>query len=202
MPNFVDLPLRTLRLELRRTRPADAPALFAIFSDPKVMRYWSEPPWTTIEQAECAVERDLQAFEAGQALRLAIERIQDRTLIGQCTLYSFASGCRRAEIGYSLAASAWGQGYMHEALCELVRYAFEVLDLNRIEADIDPRNLASEKSLLRLGFVQEGLLRERWIVSGEVSDTGFYGLLRTEWAASGRRRARASEKSPPVAAER
>lgn len=184
MPVFVDLPLRTSRLELRPGRPADAAAMFAIFSDPAVMRYWSEPPWTAIEQAERAAERDAQAFEAGRALRLAVVRIQDHTLIGQCTLYNFVSTCRRAEIGYSLAASAWGQGYMHEALTALVRYAFEVLDLNRIEADVDPRNLASEKSLRRLGFVQEGLLRERWIVNGEVSDTGFYGLLRTEWAAN------------------
>jgi RimJ/RimL family protein N-acetyltransferase len=184
MPTFVDLPLRTSRLELRPTHPTDAAAMFAIYSDPKVMRYWSEPPWTAIEQAERAVARDLQAFEAGQALRLAIERLEDREVIGQCTLYNFVGTCRRAEIGYSLAASAWGQGYMHEALSELVRYAFEVLDLNRIEADIDPRNLASEKSLRRLGFVREGLLRERWIVNGEVSDTSFYGLLRTEWAAT------------------
>ena len=45
--------------------------------------------------------------------------------------------------------------------------AFGVLALNRIEAEIDPRNLASAKSLERLGFAREGLLRERWIVRGE-----------------------------------
>ncbi len=49
------------------------------------------------------------------------------------------------------------------------------------EADIDPRNAASAKSLERLGFIKEGHLRERWIVEGEVSDTDLYGLLRSEW---------------------
>jgi RimJ/RimL family protein N-acetyltransferase len=70
---------------------------------------------------------------------------------------------------------------MHEALQEVLRYAFETLDLNRLEADIDPRNLASARTLERLGFQKEGHLRERWIVSGEVSDTWLYGLLRREW---------------------
>jgi RimJ/RimL family protein N-acetyltransferase len=70
---------------------------------------------------------------------------------------------------------------MHEALKGVVDYAFNVLDLNRIEADIDPRNGSSARSLQRLGFTQEGLLRERWIVGLEVSDSAIYGLLRHDW---------------------
>lgn len=73
---------------------------------------------------------------------------------------------------------------MHEALGALISYAFENLALHRLEADIDPRNTASARSLERLGFQREGLLRERWIVAGEVSDTAFYGLLRSEWPVS------------------
>ena len=57
------------------------------------------------------------------------------------------------------------------------------LGLNRVEADIDPRNAASAKPLLRLGFRHEGLLRERWIVNGEICDTAFYGLLKSDWEA-------------------
>ena len=71
---------------------------------------------------------------------------------------------------------------MNEALQTLVAYAFTTLNLNRLEADIDPRNTASAKTLERLGFQQEGYLRERWIVGDEISDTAFYGLLRREWA--------------------
>jgi RimJ/RimL family protein N-acetyltransferase len=55
--------------------------------------------------------------------------------------------------------------------------------LNRVEADIDPRNHPSAKTLERLGFQKEGHLRERWIVNGEVSDTGLYGLLASDWRA-------------------
>ena len=70
---------------------------------------------------------------------------------------------------------------MHEALQALLAYAFHALDLNRLEADIDPRNLASAKVLKQLGFLKEGHLRDRWIVNNEVSDTALYGLLRKEW---------------------
>jgi RimJ/RimL family protein N-acetyltransferase len=184
MAGFLSLPLRTSRLLLRPYRPEDAPALFSIFSDPLVMRYWSTPPWASIEQAHRTIEGDIKSLESGQQLRLGIERIDDSTLIGQCTLFNIAPSCRRAEIGYCLASAAWGRGYMCEALQELVRYGFLELDLHRIEADIDPRNAASERLLRRLGFVEEGLLRERWIVNGEISDSCFFGLLRTEWVAS------------------
>jgi RimJ/RimL family protein N-acetyltransferase len=70
-----------------------------------------------------------------------------------------------------------------------VDHAFSALDLNRLEADIDPRNNASGRSLERLGFQKEGVMRERWIVNGEVSDTVFYGLLRSEWKACKRSKA-------------
>jgi RimJ/RimL family protein N-acetyltransferase len=70
---------------------------------------------------------------------------------------------------------------MHEALLALLDFGFGELDLNRIEADIDPRNSTSARTLERLGFTREGYLRERWIVGDEVSDTALYGLLRREW---------------------
>ena len=72
---------------------------------------------------------------------------------------------------------------MHEALGALLDYGFGELALNRVEADIDPRNAASAKTLERLGFRQEGYLRERWIVADEVSDSSLYGLLRRDWMA-------------------
>ena len=70
---------------------------------------------------------------------------------------------------------------MHEALVALLDHAFNELRLHRLEADIDPRNESSAKSLERLGFVREGHLRERWIVGDEVSDSALYGLLASQW---------------------
>lgn len=181
MPSFESTRLATERLLLRPLQGGDAPALLQVFSDPEVMRYWSTPPWTSVDPAHAMIEHDRVAMAAGDELRLGIERRSDAALIGTCTLFKLNPGCRRAEIGYALARAAWGHGYMHEALVALVRHGFTAMDLNRLEADIDPRNLGSARSLERLGFVREGHLRERWIVGDEVSDSWLYGLLRREW---------------------
>jgi len=179
-----DLVLTADRVNLRRLTDSDTKALFAMFSHPEVMRYWSRPAMTEMAQAEALVQQIQTDYETGSSLPLAIERSSDHAFVGNCTLHHFHETSRRAEMGYALARPFWGQGYMHEALRALLTYAFEPLDLNRLEADIDPRNVSSARSLERLGFRKEGHLRERWIVNGEVSDTGFYGLLRSEWRRS------------------
>lgn len=72
---------------------------------------------------------------------------------------------------------------MHEALVALLNYGFSELDLNRVVADIDPRNVNSARSLERLGFTKEGHLRENCVVNGILADSVIYGLLRREWKA-------------------
>ena len=181
VPRFDQVTLRTQRLLLRPLGEADAPALFEAFSDPRVMRYWSTPPWSSIAAAHALVERDLKAMAAGEYIRLGIERREDGRLLGNCTLFKLDAQCRRAEIGYGLAHAAWGNGYMHEALLALLGFGFSEVNLNRVEADIDPRNNPSARSLERLGFKREGYLRERWVVGAEVSDSALYGLLLSDW---------------------
>lgn len=183
MAGFELLMLSTPRLLLRPLAEADAAALMAIFSDPAVTRYWSAPPWTHRDAAHAMIERDRRAMAEGDYIRLGLERHVDRALIGTCTLFALNPQSRRAELGYVLGSREWGCGFMHEALLALLDHGFGALALNRVEADIDPRNKASARSLARLGFAQEGYLRERWIVGGEVSDTALYGLLRRDWLA-------------------
>ncbi len=180
---FDRVTLNTQRLRLRPYTPSDAEALFAIYSDVRVMRYWSYPPWSSIDQANEMIAKDATTLAAGEHLRLGVETVDDARLVGHCSLFNLNAQCRRAEIGYGLAFDAWGHGYMHEALTAVLNYGFSELALNRVEADIDPRNAASAKALERLGFLNEGLLRERWVVDGEVSDSGLYGLLRRDWLA-------------------
>lgn len=181
-PDFPALRLETDRLLLRPLQPGDAAALFAIFSDPQVMRYWSSAPWTSMDQAEAMIVSDQRQLAEGQHLRLGLLRRDSGELVGTCSLFNLSAQCRRAEVGYGLARSAWGQGLVQEAVSALIDWAFgPALNLNRLEADIDPRNTASARSLERLGFQREGFLRERWIVGEEVSDTALYGLLQREW---------------------
>ena len=139
MQAFANLPIRTARLELRPLREADVAALFAIHSDPAVMRYWDAPIWNNDERGRAMVARDL-ALTTRDYLRLGIELTASGKLLGTCALWGINAQCRRAEIGYVLGSASWGHGYMHEALSALLDYAFTELDLNRVEADTDPRN--------------------------------------------------------------
>jgi RimJ/RimL family protein N-acetyltransferase len=79
-----------------------------------------------------------------------------------------------------------------EALPALVGFAFGELGLYRLEADVDPRNRASVRALERLGFRQEGYLRARYHLHGELQDAILYGLLRPEWEDARRGPSRAS----------
>lgn len=181
MSAFEHITLETARLHLRPLRGIDAPALLEMHADPVFTQYWSAAPWDSIEQAYSMIARDAAAMAAGEYLRLGLENKEDRVLIGTCTLFNLNQQCRRAEIGYGLDRQHWSQGYMNEALLALLTYGFGDMQLNRVEADIDPDNLGSARCLERLGFIREGLLRERWIVEGKVSDTALYGLLLSDW---------------------
>jgi RimJ/RimL family protein N-acetyltransferase len=181
MSSLAPIVLSTERLTLRFLSEEDLPAAYDIFSHPEVMRYWSCPPWTDRSQAQQWLVNIQEGYRTRSAFQLGIERRTDQILMGTCTLFQFHEVSRRAEIGYALGRPYWGSGYMHEALGALLHYAFQTLDLNRIEADIDPRNRASARTLEWLGFQKEGHLRERWIVNDEISDTDLYGLLRRDW---------------------
>lgn len=196
--------LDTARLRLRPVGPGDVAALYAVFSDPVVMRYWSTPPWTDVAQAEAMVREEAAGAVEGTSVRLAVllraatdgaatgepggrdgavvgDGRPDPALIGTVSVFQLDRGSRRAELGYALRRSAWGHGYAREAVAAVIGHTFGTLGLNRLEADIDPRNEASARLLERLGFRREGLLRQRWIVAGEISDSAWYGLLRDEW---------------------
>jgi len=173
--------LESPRLRLRPYRASDVDAMFALYSDPLVMRYWSFPAWVEIAQARIYINRCLAGMDSGEIFPWAIaDRGSDR-LIGALTFFSLHSDQLRAEIGYSLSPAFQGRGLATEALRCGLAYAFDELGLLRVEADIDPRNEPSWRLLERVGFQREGLLRQRWRVNGEVCDSAFYGLLADEF---------------------
>lgn len=180
--NWESLPtINATRVCLRSMFEKDVDALYTIFSDPQVMRYWSTLPLADKNAASKLLSEIHEGFQRHTALKWGIAHRKDDTLIGTATLFNLDFSNRRAELGYALGRANWGNGYMQEALQALLSYAFEVLELHRIEADVDPRNQASIKTLERLGFQREGFLRERWQVGGEIQDALFYGLLRPDW---------------------
>lgn len=173
--------LRADRVNLRWLTETDVPALFDIFSDSEVTRYWSSPPLEDQEGAAALLADIHRYFNQGTLFQWGVSLRGSDQVIGTCTLASIDTQNRRAEIGFALRRGHWRKGYISEALRALLRHAFDDMKLHRVEADVDPRNAASLKTLERLGFQREGHLRERWIVDGEITDTVFYGLLAREW---------------------
>jgi [ribosomal protein S5]-alanine N-acetyltransferase len=176
--------LETPRLRLRWLRDADVPALFEVFGDQEVCRYWSRPALGDPAEARALLEEIRLGFKSRTLSQWGIAALENDRVVGTCTLTSFSLEHRRAEIGFALGRRHWGQGYAGEALPALLDHAFGALDLRRIEADVDPRNARSIRALERLGFQREGLQRQRYLMNGEVQDAVMYGLLSAEWRAT------------------
>ena len=173
--------LHTTRLRLRPFDDADQNDLSALHSNVRVMRYWDSPPWSDHSRAERFIASCRQIAEEGTGARFAIERRVDGSFIGWGGLTRWNPDFVSVSLGYCFDDAAWGHGYATEALRAALQWAFDSLALNRVQAETDTRNLASAHVLEKLGFVREGTLREDCVVSGEVSDSWVYGLIRREW---------------------
>ena len=175
--------LRTARLVLRPVEDTDADALVALHSDAHVLRYWDAPPWREDDRDSAArfVARSRQLAEDGTGARLVVERAGDGSFLGWCSLSRWNADFRSASLGYCFTADAWGHGFATESGRSLLTWAFDALDLHRVQAEADTRNAASGRVLEKLGFVLEGTLREDCVVDGVVSDSWVFGLLRPEW---------------------
>lgn len=173
--------LDSQRIRLRPLREDDIDDLFGVFGDPDVMRYWSSPVFGDRAQAQRLIADVRQGFATRSFIQWGIARCEDDVVLGTCTLFRIEPVHRRAEIGFALRRLDWGRGIASEAVATAIEFAFGPLDLIRIEADVDPRNDRSIRLLERLGFEREGYLRSRYIVSGEIQDTVYLGLLRETW---------------------
>ena len=84
-------------------------------------------------------------------------------------------------IGYTLIPDERNKGYCTEAVKIMVDYLFLSKDIVRIQAETNPRNLASQKVLEKVGFKKEGLVRKSIFIRGKWRDGLLYSILREEW---------------------
>jgi [ribosomal protein S5]-alanine N-acetyltransferase len=143
--------IATARTCIRPITEADLDALYAVYSDPEVMRYTSDPPFsdrTLMQQFFTSVQ---YGYQSAEYYELAVVLLP-HTPIGTCSLHSFAVAQAAAEVGFILHRAYWRQGLMTEALWALLHYAFSQLQLQRIYADVDETNLAARSLLTKLGF--------------------------------------------------
>jgi [ribosomal protein S5]-alanine N-acetyltransferase len=173
--------LYTKRLHLRRVGLSDTDALFDLYGTDDVAQYLDIDTLVDRAGAAALAEFFVRSYDEQFALRWGITLQGDDRLIGTCVFNGLDTDNRRAEIGYDLLPAYWRQGIATEALHAILRYAFVEMELNRVEAVISPDNVASRALLKKLGFVQEGYLRQRIFQRGSFHDDVFYGLLCTEY---------------------
>jgi len=163
--------LKTERLVLRPARPDDVEAFHAIMSDPRAMRYWSTPPHATLDETREWVA-SMAERSAGACQDFVIEL--DGRAVGK-------AGCfKLPEIGYILHPDVWGRGYAREAMAAVITHIFATRDVEKLVADVDPRNEASIGLMTRLGFAETHRAKGTWQVGDELCDSVYFALPRPE----------------------
>lgn len=176
--------LRTRRLLLREVTFRDTDALYEMRSDPEVSRHNIGQPYTERSQARQIIEGLRRGYRERREVRWAVTLIGgDNRLIGMCGFNYWNQRDRRASLGYELNRSWWRQGIMREAVEALIEFAFERLEVNRLEAEAGSENTASIRLLEALHFQREGIQRQYYFEDGSFHDLCLYGLLQPEWEA-------------------
>lgn len=173
--------LTTIRLTLRPFRIDDAPSVQQLAGAWEIAETTANIPHPyTDGMAEQWIGTHQGAFDQGESVTFAIVLKSDAQLIGAIGL-----GLRQvhhlAELGYWIGKPYWGQGYCTEAAKEVLRYAFEDLDLHRIQARHMTKNPASGRVMQKIGMKYEGTLRDSLFRWGRFEDVAMYSVLRDEY---------------------
>lgn len=171
--------LLTPRLHIDALRPADAEGLFACRADPEVARYQGWCPADLVAAREFI---DVQPLSPSHGwLQRAIRLRQGGTLIGDLGVYLPKDLHDPVEFGVSITPAYQARGFSTEAARALFDFVFEQLGRHRIQASVDPRNLASVTMLGALGMRPEAHHRESLWFKGEWVDDVIFAILDHEW---------------------
>jgi ribosomal-protein-alanine N-acetyltransferase len=162
----------TERLILRLLDKKDVDAIFAMRSDPEVMRFIRAPQnrIETVNWLNLVSSR----WESDRIGFCAIIEKQTDKLVGWCGLWRLKE-TNELEIGYAIAKNVWGKGFATEAAQVFLRYAFEQLKTEKIVAVAEPENASSRRVMEKLGmkFVRLGEFYNRQLVQ--------YAISRESW---------------------
>ncbi|BBH24735.1 N-acetyltransferase [Paenibacillus baekrokdamisoli] len=173
--------LESERLVLRQLKQEDSKELFQYFSKDEVTEYYDLESFKEIKQAEELIQSWNRKFESNQGIRWGISLKSEDRIIGTCGYHNWLKEHYKAEIGYELNPEFWLKGIMTEAIKEIIKFGFNELELNRIEAFIDPGNISSRKLLVKTGLREEGLLKEYFFEKNQFVDAAIFAILRKDY---------------------
>ena len=173
--------LETERLMLRQFRFDDIADFFAIRSNPVVMQYMDSFPHQNHNESGTMIVQMEESFRNKTGINWAIELVSSRKLIGYIGLWRLIYENVRAELGYALNHEYWGNGYMNEALTEVIRFSFEDFHLHSIEASVNPLNMKSISLLKKAGFTKQAHFRENFYFDGHFLDSFVFCLTESNF---------------------
>ena len=162
---------------LRQVTAEDAIEIFAMRSQPEVMKYLDRAPATSIDDAIKLINTYTDLLAKNEAINWAICLKDNPCLIGNICLWQIQKDNHRAEVGYMLHPSYFRKGIMKAVIPAIIDYGFNTLHLHSIEANVNPANTASIKLLELFGFVREAYFRENYYYNGNFLDSAIYSLL-------------------------
>lgn len=175
LPTFGDASFTLRELELE-----DAPSLLAHVSTEDVSRFISPPP-STIEGFERFIRWSWHQRQAGQAACFAIVPAGATRAVGLFQVRSLEAGFARAEWGFAMGSAYWGTGLFLGGATHVLDFAFDVVGVIRLEARAVVLNGRGNGALLKVGAVQEGVLRRSFLRHGEYHDQVLWSMLAEDW---------------------
>lgn len=158
--------LQTPRLLLREVTPSDAPAIFIMRSDERVMRYLGRPLHKELSETVTLIEAYRKNFDQAEGVTWAICFRDQPNLLGTITFWKMDKVNHRAEIGYSLSADYWRQGIMDEAMTAAIEFYFKTLNFHSIEANTAPENEASGRIWKSMGLYKRPIFGKIFTLKG------------------------------------
>lgn len=174
--------LTTERLTLRQALMTDSLAIHDMLSIPEVNEYSNLPQPPTLKRSASFVNWMMELFPKGRGCSWLIEENASQSVIGAIRINKIQKTLQCGSLGYELHPKSWGKGYMTEALQAVVDCCFQEYELNRIEAWTMPGNQASDRVLMKNGFVYEGTLRQSAKFKGSFHDKRMFSLLSSDVA--------------------
>ncbi|MGM0903895.1 MAG: GNAT family N-acetyltransferase [Bacillota bacterium] len=172
--------LETNRLVLRQIEKNDAKSVLKYLSDVEVMKYYGLEPYQTVEDVLEEISWYESILNENTGIRWGITLRGENEVIGSCGFLNLVTQHQRTDIGFELSKDYWGKGIASEALEEVTKYGFEQMNLQRIQALIEPPNIRSQKLVEKQGFLKEGLLRKYEYTCGKFDDLYMYSLLKED----------------------
>ena len=173
--------LQTTRLTLREIEEGDADGLHEAYGDAEAMRFWDIPVSPDVAQTGSRIRGTLGVDRQWHGMWAILTHAG--AFAGAINYHARHPGNRRLALGWILSPRFWRQGLMTEAAQAVLHHCFARMNVHRIEAAIEAQNIASRTLAAKLGFTQEGELRDWLWVNGQVRSVLMYSLLQPEFSA-------------------